>query len=98
MEKINSMINVIENTNSLNEKITNINNLNILLKSEKTKLKNINMTLDTLEGKKSTKYNDIEEIQKKFNKTDNIEKKIKLYQNILYLIEKEIKEITCNDT
>lgn len=97
MEKINSIINVIENTNSLNEKITNINNLNTLLKSEKTKLKNINMTLDTLEGKKSTKYNDIEEIQRKFNKTDNIEKKVKLYQNILYLINKEIKEITCND-
>jgi hypothetical protein len=97
MEKINSIINIIENTNSLNEKITNINNLNILLKSEKTKLKNIILTLDTLESKKSTKYSDIDEIQKKFNKTDNIEKKIKLYQNILYLIDKEIKEITHNN-
>lgn len=92
MEKINNMITEIDNIKNLNEKFNNIKKLNVFLLNEKNKLNNYLKIINNLEEKKTSKT--IDEIENKFNNTNNIDKQIKLYQNLLYIINKEINSNT----
>ena len=91
-KSIENKINEIDNENDIQLKYENIIKLHKLIEKEENKLEKLN---DKIERNIKSKYDDLEleTIISKFNKTDNIEKKIKYYHSISNKIDNIINTI-----
>lgn len=92
LKQIDNQINEIENENNINLKYENIIKLHKMIEDEELKLEKISNSIDR---NISTKYDNMElnKIISKFDKTDNIEKKIKYYHSISNKIDDIINTI-----
>jgi hypothetical protein len=95
MEKTNIQNKVIEidNENNISLKYEHITKLHDMINKEELKLEKFS---EKLEKQCETKYDDmeLEQIIKKFEKTDNIDKKIKYYHSISNQIDSIINSIS----
>tara|TARA_Y100000590_G_C15733267_1_gene1017788 strand:+ start:2523 stop:2813 length:291 start_codon:yes stop_codon:yes gene_type:complete len=91
-KSIETKIMEIENENDIQLKYENITKLHKIIDKEEKKLENLN---DKIERNTKSKYDDmdLDKIISKFNKTDNIEKKIKYYHSISNKIDEIINTI-----
>ena len=91
-KSIETKITEIDNENDIQLKYENIIKLHKMIEKEETKLEKLN---DKIERNVKSKYDDLEleTIISKFNKTDNIEKKIKYYHSISNKIDDIINTI-----
>lgn len=92
LKQIDNQINEIENENNINLKYENIIKLHKIIDNEEETLEKISNSIDR---NISTKYDNMElnKIISKFDKTDNIEKKIKYYHSISNKIDDIINTI-----
>ena len=81
IKNIKTKIIEIDNETNIHLKYKNIENLHKIIKNEEEKLEKLN---DCVERNIKSKYDniDLEKIILKFNKTNNLEKKIKYYHSI----------------
>lgn len=95
MEKTNIQNKVIEidNENNISLKYEHITKLHDMINKEELKLEKLG---EKLEKQCETKYDDmeLEQIIKKFEKTDNLDKKIKYYHSISNQIDSIINSIS----
>jgi len=95
MEKTNIQNKVIEidNENNISLKYEHITKLHDMINKEESKLEKLG---EKLEKQCETKYDDmgLEQIIKKFEKTDNLDKKIKYYHSISNKIDGIINSIS----
>lgn len=91
-KSIETKINEIENENDIELKYENIRKLHKMIDKEEKKLEDLN---DKIERNTKSKYDnmDLDKIINKFNKTDNLEKKIKYYHSISNKIDEIINTI-----
>lgn len=92
MNKIESKMIDIDNENDIKTKYENIIKLQNMIENEENK---IDKLYQKLENSADSKYDDLEleQIILKFNKTDNIEKRIKYYYSISNKIDNIIRNI-----
>lgn len=92
LNKINTVINQIDSENNIQLKYENIIKLHKMIDNEEDELEKLTHSIDR---NISTKYDNMEldKIISKFNKTDNIGKKIKYYHSISNKIDEIINTI-----
>ena len=92
-KNITKQITEIENEDNINIKFESINKLHKIIDKEETKLEKY---LEKLNRSSATKYDDLEfdQLTSKFDKSDNLEKKIKYYFAISNKIDSIIDNIT----
>lgn len=95
MEKTNIQNKVIEidNENNISLKYEHITKLHDMINKEELKLEKLS---EQLEKQCETKYDDmdLQQIIKRFEKTDNLDKKIKYYHSISNKIDRIINSIS----
>tara|TARA_B100001121_G_C18690877_1_gene622964 strand:+ start:899 stop:1189 length:291 start_codon:yes stop_codon:yes gene_type:complete len=91
-KSINTKIIEIDNETDIQLKYENITKLHKMIDKEEKKLEDLN---DKIERNTKSKYDnmDLDKIINKFNKTDNLEKKIKYYHSISNKIDEIINTI-----
>jgi hypothetical protein len=91
-KSIETKINEIENENDIELKYENIRKLHKMIEKEEKQLENLN---EKIERNIKSKYDDmdLDKIISKFNKTDNLDKKIKYYHSISNKIDEIINTI-----
>lgn len=100
MDKINDLVDIIENENSFENNIDNIKNLHKMLSKEKKNLNNLYDEVNNNEiGKQYKKYESksIHELTNLFENTRDLEIKIKIYNSLTSKINKEIDNLVFND-
>ena len=100
MDKINQLVNKIENENSFEDNIDNIKNLHKMLSKEKTNLNNLYEEVNSNRASKVYKKYEsksIQELTRLFEDTRDLEIKIKIYNSLTSKINKEINNLIFND-
>ena len=100
MDKINQLVNKIENENSFEDNIDNIKNLHKMLSKEKTNLNNLYEEVNSNRPSKVYKKYEsksIQELTRLFEDTRDLEIKIKIYNSLTSKINKEINNLIFND-
>jgi len=94
MDKIQECANTIDTSNSITEKVEQINKMNIMIAEERKHLQLIQDTLDKV-GKVPSKYKKLtlEQLQELFDKSSDINEKVSLYCAINYNINNIIDTI-----
>ena len=100
MDKINNLVDIIENENSFENNIDNIKNLHKMIIKEKKNLNNLYDEVNNNEiGKQYKKYESksIQELTQLFENTRDLDVKIKIYNSLTNKINNEIDNLVFND-
>lgn len=89
IRKFNEKINDLENINSIDEKEEHIKTIKSEIKDEQIKTEEMINKIKDLRPKKYKKFKgySLEKLQELFDSEEDLNERIKIYQNIIYLIE-----------
>ena len=89
INKFNTRINEIEKIENLDEKSKNVKEVKGELKTEQERIENMIDKISNIKAKKSKKYKSksLQQLQIMFEEEKELEEKLKIYQQICYLIE-----------
>ena len=98
IKKFNKMIDDIEKTTDIEEKSQSIKIIKDLIKEEQLKVDELIKKVDGMKSKKYKKFKgmNLEQLTKKFDE-ENLDEKVKIFQNISYLIGKTKDRLFIDD-
>jgi hypothetical protein len=90
IEKLNEKINIIEKLEDIDLKSKSVKEVKTEIKEEKEKVEEMIQKISETTSKKHKKFKgmNLEELATLFDNEDDLQKKLKIYEHIVYLIEK----------